>query len=446
MRHLRAVVITALPVEYTAVRQHLNDCREQVTPQGTVYEQGQFTSPTAVWDIFLAEIGAGNNGAAFEVERAISNFTPNCVFFVGVAGGIKDVDVGDVVAAEKIYGYESGKDRAGRFLPRPTVGESTYRMVQRARAEAKRSAWAQWRGDAGQLPRVFVGAIAAGEKVVADARSTTAEFIRELYSDAIAVEMEGKGFLEAARTNPGVEALVIRGVSDLLSNKSEGDERGRQALASGNAAAFLCAVLDGLGRGQVEEIPEIVQFERKVQTFNFDVSSYRVDLEITDATGKYVKYTKSSVSAVRTQGVRSYADHFFADGKIEEIWSNPGHVEYVITHGSRVLVLTRFDKMLHAGAVLNRRFGCTFVDCFPSTEEFWICTPPSPTDDIEVCIKFPATRRCTAVRAFAIDGAGVSEERPSLLRTTPPTSPFDTVLCQIRKPTLDSQYTLAWTW
>jgi len=68
----RAVILTALRVEYLAVRAHLADLREEVHPQGTIYERGQFARNGAVWDVGIVEIGAGNLGAALEAERAIS--------------------------------------------------------------------------------------------------------------------------------------------------------------------------------------------------------------------------------------------------------------------------------------------------------------------------------------------------------------------------------------
>ena len=129
-----AVILTALRVEYEAVCAHLSDLNEVTHPQGTVYQIGHFASTTRLWEVGIAEIGAGNPAAAMEAERAIRYFQPDVALFVGVAGGIKDVTLGDVVAATKAYGYQFGKDKEN-FEPRPEIGQSTYPMVQRARAE-----------------------------------------------------------------------------------------------------------------------------------------------------------------------------------------------------------------------------------------------------------------------------------------------------------------------
>ena len=132
-----AVVLTALPVEYATAREHLVDLREEVHGGATVYERGTFTaSDGRGWSVALVEVGPGNEAAAAEAERDIAYFKPSIAAFMGVAGGLEDVRLCDVVAATKVYGYESGKDR-GYFETRPAMRLASYRLEQRARAEAR---------------------------------------------------------------------------------------------------------------------------------------------------------------------------------------------------------------------------------------------------------------------------------------------------------------------
>jgi nucleoside phosphorylase len=254
-----AIVLTALPVEYAAVRAHLDNPVEEVH-KGTVYERGTFLAGESAWQVGIVEIGAGNPSAAFEAERAIAYFNPSVAFFVGVAGGVKDVTLGDVLAADKVYGYESGKAEV-RFKTRPNVGQSTYAMVQRASAEARRVDWTQRIiGTRTEPPaRAFVGPIAAGEKIIANTKSDVYKFLKETYNDILAVEMEGRGFLEATHANQQVMALIVRGISDLINNKSDLDDDVRQEIAAHHASAFAFEVLAKLEGTDAEVVSPKIQ-------------------------------------------------------------------------------------------------------------------------------------------------------------------------------------------
>lgn len=252
----RAVILTALALEYKAVKAHLKNVRETTHPRGTVYEEGEFVaSDGGTWRIYIAEIGAGNSTAAMETERAITHFCPEVIAFVGVAGGLKDVAIGDVVAATKVYGYESGKAER-EFRPRPQVHDAAYDLVQRSRVEARRDDWLDRVGSRSRRKfRAFIGPVASGEKVLASHRSALAEFLRNAYGDALAVEMEGWGFLDAARASAGVRGFVVRGISDLLDGKAKADARGAQERAAGHAAAFAFEVLSKLKSGGLPASP-----------------------------------------------------------------------------------------------------------------------------------------------------------------------------------------------
>jgi len=238
----RFVVLTALPVEASALLELLENLREQVLPSGTIVEVGDLHGDGKIVEVAVAQGGAGNIPAAALSTELLGSLRPAALLFVGVAGGIKDVAIGDVVAATKVYGYASGKAQ-GEFQARPDVGRSAYRFEQRARADARRGAWLKRRkGEPSGEPTAHVGPIAAGEAVVASKRSPIYKFLREHYSDALAVEMEGRGLLEAAWMQH-VEAMVIRGISDCIDGKSKADASGSQKLAARNAAAFAAEVM-----------------------------------------------------------------------------------------------------------------------------------------------------------------------------------------------------------
>ena len=240
-----AVILTAIPCEYAAVRDHLSNL-EELTYKGNIYERGIFNGDHHRWIVGIAQVGTGNVMCAIGAERAIQFFNPKIIIFVGVAGGIKDLKLGDVVAADKAYGYEYGKVIKDGFVARPDVGLSTHALLERAKAEARRDDWKnriKRDGIDKDSLKIIIKPIAAGEKVVSETRSEVFQFIKKYYNDSVAVEMEASGFYTACHLNEGIQSLIVRGISDLLDNKEESDSAGFQEIASKNASAFAFEVL-----------------------------------------------------------------------------------------------------------------------------------------------------------------------------------------------------------
>jgi nucleoside phosphorylase len=245
------VILTALSVEYQAVRSYLvNPQKEVNNPQGSIYERGKFTANAQDWDVGIAEVGTGNTNAHRETEWAITYFNPDIIFFVGIAGGIKDVEIGDVVVATKVYYYESVKVEDEDVSSRPELEKSHSDLVKQAKYEADSKQWLRCCPNTSELkPRVFVAPIASGEKVIAAKNTDTFRFLRKHYNDAIAVEMEGFGFLRAVSAYPNIKAIVIRGVSDLIDYKNDSSietEEIRQEKASIHASVFAFGLLSKL--------------------------------------------------------------------------------------------------------------------------------------------------------------------------------------------------------
>jgi nucleoside phosphorylase/tetratricopeptide (TPR) repeat protein len=251
----RAVILTALSVEYEAIRERLENPQKDLHQHGTRYEIGVVRAADWSWSVALAEIGPGNQEAATQTERALEHFKPQVILFVGIAGGLDRlrVGLGDVVIGTKVYNYHSG--RAGEeFEARPQSMPISHRLEQLAR-EVKRE-WLRPRelGRTSTLPRVHLGAVAAGEVLIDSSRASIREFLRTHYQDAIAVEMESAGFLTAVHLNDDIPALVIRGISDLADRKRRTDARGNQQVAARNAAAFAVDVLKLLDPASISPI------------------------------------------------------------------------------------------------------------------------------------------------------------------------------------------------
>ena len=243
------VICTALEVEYAAVRDYLDGPIRQHEERGSLYELGALPGVAGSWQVALNQTGPGSTTAGVQLERAVRTFEPQVALFLGVAGGRKDVKLGDVVVAELIYDYEWGKSTLEGYEPRMRIQRPSHLLLQRARLVAREKQW-QRRirpQPPDPPPTCFVKPIVTGSKVIAHDKSAVAEMLDRYASDALAVETEGHGFLEGAYVNPGLDALVVRGISDLLAGKDAENDSRWQPAASRHAAAFAIELLHGLG-------------------------------------------------------------------------------------------------------------------------------------------------------------------------------------------------------
>jgi nucleoside phosphorylase len=249
---MRAVILTALPVELVAVHDQLQaagEVRSNTISGGQIHLTGKLVGQHVTWEIACALSEQTNSAAAAALVNAINAFKPDVAIFVGVAGGIakNGAALGDVVAATRVIAYEGRKEKNDGLQQRPLDLASSFNLKQVATYMLLDDAWQQRILSREPCARsafhAHVEPIAVGSKVVASSTSATARLIEQVAPRAVAVEMEGVGFLEAVSRFQPVSGIVIRGISDLLDGKAEADGQGWQRQASANAAAFAFEML-----------------------------------------------------------------------------------------------------------------------------------------------------------------------------------------------------------
>ncbi|MFD7569158.1 purine phosphorylase [Streptomyces sp. NPDC059810] len=264
------VILTALNLEYQSVRERLADLQVHLHERGTRFEVGTVRGTSRRVAIGLTN--KGNHSAAVIAERAIQEFSPVAVLFVGVAGALWDnTRLGDVVMASHVYAYHGGTSEDDGLKARPRVWEAPHGISQLASHLARLNDWADPAPGHEDGPQVRFGAIAAGEIVQNSRISAEAKWIRQHYNDALAIEMEAAGVAQAGHLS-GAPVAIVRGISDRADGtKNSSDDRNWQPRAAANAAAFAIRLaVELLGEQEETAIPQddnarsADQFERRV--------------------------------------------------------------------------------------------------------------------------------------------------------------------------------------
>jgi nucleoside phosphorylase len=239
------VLLTAFNIEYTAVRQMLTNVRVHRHKRGTRFEVGTVSGSQC--QLALGLTGKGNNPAAVLAERAIQEFSPVAVVFVGVAGALWDATpLGDVVMATHVYAYHGGTSEDDGLKARPRSWEASHEIAQIAAHLDRAGDWVNRVPPGADRPRVHFGAVAAGEIVQNSRISHEAKWIREHYNDALAIEMEAAGVAQAGHLS-GAPVAIVRGISDRADGtKGSASDKTAQPRAATNAAAFAVRLAEEL--------------------------------------------------------------------------------------------------------------------------------------------------------------------------------------------------------
>lgn len=210
----RVLVVTALPEEARPFIERLTDVEVKEHENAVLITQGIYRNAGKASDVYVFAAGVGNTHAALNTQYLIRTLNPDLVIFSGIAGGRKDAQIGDVVIANHVYHYESGKQTATGFEARPRV------LQPSPAAHSLIGSFMMSAHSVHEDFKVYSKPIASGEKLIGSTKSDVAKLLVGTYGDALAIEMEGFGFF-AALESTTIPAVLIRGISDLLDKKSK---------------------------------------------------------------------------------------------------------------------------------------------------------------------------------------------------------------------------------
>jgi nucleoside phosphorylase len=286
MENIDVVIITAIPdIELLTMLRAFNvdPKRENELSDGGRYWFSNLSSNKMKKNlkVVITCIGSpGNLTSSSVTTRFIQNFHPKLLILSGIAAGIKQkLNLLDIVVSDKVIGYESGRLTPAGLRPRHNVECPPYQIQQDIRffnnninnaefldffnrLQSKLTAEQRPHGVTKFNPKVFVGTIVSGEKLIADG---SLQKLRSKYDEKIlAGEMEGIGFATAAKMNESTPWIIIRGISDFGDPRSkDGKYKDEYHFSAANSAAsYVKYFLEYCYSGEIK-----LRSEKKGRTF-----------------------------------------------------------------------------------------------------------------------------------------------------------------------------------
>jgi nucleoside phosphorylase len=257
------LILTALAIEFQAARIAFGideDAPTAKTRNGQVHWRAQIpTGRGGLATCTIATFGtAGNLDAAAATASLLAEFKPKLVVMIGIAAGMRTkVALGDVVISDRVVAYEGGALlEKGVNQPRPEMFRPTYAVQQdvtqylASQASVKVRLANAWRlqdlrlpqsseaGDVSKDVMPKAATIASGDKLLRDPNKFIQ--LRELHGKIDTAEMEAAGIFTAC-FQAGVDALVIRGISDFGDSTKDNQFHELAAKAAAIVAADMVA-------------------------------------------------------------------------------------------------------------------------------------------------------------------------------------------------------------
>ncbi|MEW5620700.1 hypothetical protein ABGT18_05125 [Pseudomonas putida] len=217
LRYPELTAVLGLPISWTP---------EQSLGNGVLIQEGTAEIDGKLRKFVCAHSSQmGMIAASFMTRVLWEKYYPKLIVMTGICGGVRNVNLGDVIVADRSWDWQSGKWlHSGEFDSAPDHKEASPDIVALARGTEDISLqfWKSQDQRPGTQPKVHVGPMLSGSAVVEDP-SKHAIFVKQ-HRKAIAVDMECYGVYFAAdmSVDPQSKFICIKCVSDLADrNKTD---------------------------------------------------------------------------------------------------------------------------------------------------------------------------------------------------------------------------------
>jgi len=345
----RVLIVPALVSEAKAILSFFEDVGVKSTPSGLTYTTGKRKvfypelkhKPHANWIYLIAPpTEAGNLQASRVVSQLIPECKPNLVALIGCAGGFPGkIDQYDVVVATHVH-YIANTKISSRIEVRPLQEWCSRIFVDHCKNVQLLDAWHQYLvPDAPNAPiSVLFEPIVSGETVLANSNCEYYRAATEASPKAVAIEMEGYGFLSACRDN-NVDAVIIRGISDTLDDKQQPSDAEcctsspgfdkAQYKATRHAAALFFATLDFVNPSTFTKGSSKVKKELTKVSMTLDAEMHNVTEIQSELFEIFKKYGIKNFSFKQANSIRVVFDAEFDTMRIYQSLVRAGIVNQI---------------------------------------------------------------------------------------------------------------------
>ena len=239
LRRVELEAVLDLPIEWK---------KEQIEADGQIYYSGTFKTSVGDSKTIVATSCSrmGIASSACITSKFIDRYHPEYLFMTGIAAGIKGrVDLGDIMIADPVWDWGSGKQTVKNAEPRHLAAphqislETSYRpffqsiATDRTYLDEIRNRWGN-KGKIDGLLNLHLGPIATGSVVLED--PDVVESIKLQHRELNGIEMEGYGFSFSAHSSsqrPKLSA-VVKSVCDFADLEKNDDYQSYAAFTSAN--------------------------------------------------------------------------------------------------------------------------------------------------------------------------------------------------------------------